>query len=153
MFVFIAVHIDEVGVIRRSCKKNKENSTIIITITVRYIVLLLIISKTSQNLIEIEYIARLNQLFDFLMHFESMKNMNSSHHFFKNLCIIHAELSTNNDEYDIVIIGTGVSGVACTHWLRQLYSVEHFPRICLFEKSARPCSDVSSLNTVFLPTL
>jgi glycine/D-amino acid oxidase-like deaminating enzyme len=64
--------------------------------------------------------------------------------------IIHAELSTNNDEYDIVIIGTGFSGVACAYWLRKLYPVERFPRILLLEKNARPCSGASGRNGGFL---
>ena len=29
---------------------------------------------------------------------------------------IHADLATNNNEYDIVIIGTGLSGIACAYW-------------------------------------
>ncbi len=64
--------------------------------------------------------------------------------------IIHADLPTNNDEYDIVIIGTGLSGVACAYWLRKLYPVERFPRILLLEKNARPCSGASGRNGGFL---
>jgi glycine/D-amino acid oxidase-like deaminating enzyme len=64
--------------------------------------------------------------------------------------IIHAELATNNDEYDIVIIGSGLSGVACAYWLRKLYPVERFPRILLLEKNARPCSGASGRNGGFL---
>jgi glycine/D-amino acid oxidase-like deaminating enzyme len=64
--------------------------------------------------------------------------------------IIHAELSSNNDEYDIVIIGTGFSGIACAYWLRKLYPVERFPRILLLEKNARPCSGASGRNGGFL---
>ncbi|CAF0918732.1 unnamed protein product [Adineta steineri] len=64
--------------------------------------------------------------------------------------IIHAELSTNNDEYDIVIIGAGFSGVACAYWLRKLYPVERFPRILLLERNARPCSGASGRNGGFL---
>jgi glycine/D-amino acid oxidase-like deaminating enzyme len=64
--------------------------------------------------------------------------------------IIHAELATNNDEYDIVIIGTGLSGVACAYWLRKLYPVERFPRILLLEKNARPCSGASGRNGGFI---
>jgi glycine/D-amino acid oxidase-like deaminating enzyme len=64
--------------------------------------------------------------------------------------IIHAELATNNDEYDIVIIGTGLSGVSCAYWLRKLYPVERFPRILLLEKNARPCSGASGRNGGFL---
>ena len=37
--------------------------------------------------------------------------------------------------YDIVIIGTGISGVSCAYWLRKLYPVERFPRILLLEKN------------------
>jgi glycine/D-amino acid oxidase-like deaminating enzyme len=64
--------------------------------------------------------------------------------------IIHAELATNNDEYDIVIIGTGLSGVACAYWLRKLYPVERFPRILLLEKNAQLCSGASGRNGGFL---
>ncbi|CAF3105746.1 unnamed protein product [Rotaria socialis] len=64
--------------------------------------------------------------------------------------IIHAELSTNNDEYDIVVIGTGLSGAGCVYWLRKLYPVERFPRILLLEKNARPCSGASGRNGGFL---
>lgn len=64
--------------------------------------------------------------------------------------IIHAELPSNNDEYDVVVIGTGLSGVACVYWLRKLYPVERFPRILLLEKNARPCSGASGRNGGFL---
>ena len=64
--------------------------------------------------------------------------------------IIHSESSTNNDEYDVVIIGTGFSGVSCAYWLRKLYPVERFPRILLLEKNARPCSGASGRNGGFL---
>jgi glycine/D-amino acid oxidase-like deaminating enzyme len=70
--------------------------------------------------------------------------------FLTNPRIIHSDLSTNNDEYDIVIIGTGFSGVACAYWLRKLYPVERFPRILLLEKGARPCSGASGRNGGFL---
>ena len=60
------------------------------------------------------------------------------------------ELSTNSNEYDIVIIGTGFSGVACAYWLRKLYPVERFPRILLLEKNAQPCSGASGRNGGFL---
>jgi len=64
--------------------------------------------------------------------------------------LIHAELATNNDEYDIVIIGTGLSGIGCAYWLRKLYPVERFPRILLIEKGNRPCSGASGRNGGFL---
>ncbi|UJR21371.1 hypothetical protein I4U23_024463 [Adineta vaga] len=64
--------------------------------------------------------------------------------------IIHGELATNNDEYDVVIIGTGFSGVACAYWLRKLYPIERFPRILLLEKNALPCSGASGRNGGFL---
>jgi glycine/D-amino acid oxidase-like deaminating enzyme len=64
--------------------------------------------------------------------------------------LIHAELSTNNDEYDIVIIGTGLSGIGCAYWLRKLYPVERFPRILLIEKGNRPCAGASGRNGGFL---
>ena len=64
--------------------------------------------------------------------------------------IIHAELATNNDEYDIVIIGTGLSGVGCAYWLRKLYPVKRFPRILLLEKNARPCSGATGRNGGFI---
>ena len=63
---------------------------------------------------------------------------------------IHPDISTTNDEYDIVIIGTGLSGVSCAYWLRRLYPVERFPRILLLEKNARPCSGASGRNGGFL---
>jgi hypothetical protein len=65
-------------------------------------------------------------------------------------CIIHAELSTNNDEYDVVIVGTGISGVGCAYWLRKLYPIERLPRVLLLEKSVRPCSSASGCNDGFL---
>lgn len=64
--------------------------------------------------------------------------------------LIHCELPTNNDEYDVVIIGTGLSGVACAYWLRKLYPVERFPRLLLLEKNTRPCSGASGRNGGFL---
>jgi glycine/D-amino acid oxidase-like deaminating enzyme len=80
--------------------------------------------------------------------------IDEKHDFISNLKnhprIIHAELATNNDEYDIVIIGTGLSGVGCAYWLRKLYPVERFPRILLLEKNARPCSGASGRNGGFL---
>ncbi|CAF1158648.1 unnamed protein product [Rotaria sp. Silwood1] len=70
--------------------------------------------------------------------------------FLKHPRIIHAELSTNNDEYDVVVIGTGLSGVSCVYWLRKLYPVERFPRILLLEKNVRPCSGASGRNGGFI---
>lgn len=64
--------------------------------------------------------------------------------------IVHADLPTNNDQYDVVIIGAGFSGVACAYWLRKLYPVERFPKILLLEKTARPCSGASGRNGGFL---
>lgn len=64
--------------------------------------------------------------------------------------LIHRESSMNDDEYDVVIIGTGLSGVACAYWLRKLYPIERFPRIILLEKNARPCSGASGRNGGFL---
>ena len=63
---------------------------------------------------------------------------------------IQTQWTTNNSEYDIVIIGTGLSGVGCAYWLRKLYSVERFPRILLLEKNIHPCSGASGRNAGFL---
>ncbi|CAF1153507.1 unnamed protein product [Rotaria sordida] len=70
--------------------------------------------------------------------------------FLKHPRIIHAELSTNNDEYDVVVIGSGLSGVSCVYWLRKLYPIERFPRILLLEKNFRPCSGASGRNGGFI---
>ena len=64
--------------------------------------------------------------------------------------LIHEELPTNDNEYDVVIIGTGLSGVGCAYWLRKLYPVERFPRILLLEKNPRPCTGASGRNGGFL---
>ena len=61
--------------------------------------------------------------------------------FLKHPRIIHAELSTNNDEYDVVVIGTGLSGVSCVYWLRKLYPVERFPRITMCKFIIRTLGD------------
>ncbi|CAF0723698.1 unnamed protein product [Adineta ricciae] len=80
--------------------------------------------------------------------------IDEKHEFISNLLkhprIIHAESAANNDEYDVVIIGTGYSGISCAYWLRKLYPVERFPRILLLEKNARPCSGASGRNGGFL---
>ena len=77
--------------------------------------------------------------------------IDEKHEFISSFSNNHSvEMNNNNNEYDIVIIGTGFSGVSCAYWLRQLYPVERFPRIALLEKNLRPCSGASGRNGGFL---
>lgn len=76
--------------------------------------------------------------------------IDEKHDFISSFTNFHSNLIENNNEYDVVIIGTGFSGVSCAYWLRQLYPVERFPRILLLEKNPRPCSGASGRNGGFL---